>query len=288
MREELMQLAAALNRPAAEEPSMPEVDLAAAAAGITVVLPAGGFGFRMRAVGQDAGPGAQKSLLPLPNGETMIDRVIRQYAEAGFKRFVALVNFEGQAVEQHLAGGERWGVEVRCSYDPVATGSGKTGAILNAIENGILAADGTIVIQNPDCQVVGYGGNFAEDLVQAHLAAVRDLNAVATLVAVDGLMHPYTGMSLDGMRVREIAMYPFIPFPGHAGITVLTPEGLAVMRERGGQGHFERDMFPLWAEQGRLGAMLISHETWFAVDDRKAYREVSKAIETEMVETPRD
>lgn len=287
MREELMKLSAALLRPV-EEVTLPELDQKLGAAQTIVVLPAGGFGFRMRAVGQDSGPGAQKCLLPLPSGDTLIDRVIGQYVAAGFRRFVALVNYEGEAVERHLDGGSRWGVDVKCSYDPDATGSGRTGAILNALENGTLPADSPVIIHNADNQIVGYRGNFAEDLLRTHLAAVRDLKAVGTLAVVDGFKYPYTGVSVDGLRVRAVEMYPFVPVPAHAGITVLTTEGLAAMRERGGHGHFERDVFPRWAEAGRLGAMVISHETWFAVDDRKAYREITKAVEAEMTETPRD
>ncbi|HEU4753078.1 MAG TPA: hypothetical protein VFU47_08210, partial [Armatimonadota bacterium] len=106
MHQELARLAAELCRPGAA-PSLPQETLRAAAAGMVVALPAGGFGYRMRAV-EDTGAITQKALLPLPNGETLIGRLVRQYAAAGCRQFVALVNYEGQAVEEHLGDGSRW------------------------------------------------------------------------------------------------------------------------------------------------------------------------------------
>ena len=56
-----------------------------------VVIPAGGFGYRMRGATEAPGAVTQKALLPLPNGETLIGRLIRQYAAAGLREFVALL-----------------------------------------------------------------------------------------------------------------------------------------------------------------------------------------------------
>src|SRR5437899_11852509 len=107
MHEQLTALGAALCRPA-ERADEPVLDLRAVAGETVVALPAGGFGYRMRDVSAEAGGVTQKGLLPLPNGETLIGRVVRQYAEAGFRRFVALVNHAGEAVEEHLRGGGPW------------------------------------------------------------------------------------------------------------------------------------------------------------------------------------
>lgn len=281
MREELQALGEALCRPA--PPATAVVDLAAHAAETVVVIPAGGFGYRMRGVDEPEGTATQKSLLPLPNGETLIGRVIRQYAEAGFKQFVALLNYAGKEVEAHLDGGSPWGVEVRCSYDPESGGSGRTGAIVHAMDLGILPETAPTVVHNADCQIMRYEGSFTTDLLRTHVEAVDARNAIATLAAVDGIVYPYTGMSLDSGMVSEIAMYPFVPIPGHTGITVLTPEALVSMREnaRTSDKNFEQGLFPLWAAAGRLAALVISHRSWAAVDDRKTYRIFSQAVAEE-------
>ncbi len=278
MHSELQQLAHSLHVPKAAG-TREDVDLPAIAAGMVVVLPAGGFGYRMRAA-SDTGV-TQKSLLPLPNGETLIGRLIRQYAAAGFKQFVALVNYEGAAVEEHLAGGAPWSVEVRCSYDPQAVGSGRTGAMLNAMTNGTLPGDRAVLVHNADCHLMGYTGNFPLDFLNAHAAALSECGAVATLAAIDGIPYPFTGMSIREGVVTEIEMYPFIPVPVHTGITVLTAEALAQIRQHPPdvKGNFERDYFPRWAAEGRLGAMVLPYRHWVAVDDRKAYKLFCEAVE---------
>ena len=278
MKSELDQLARELFVPDAGDP-LPEVDLPRTAAGMVVALPAGGFGYRMRAA-SDTGV-TQKALLPLPNGETLIGRLVRQYAEAGFREFVALVNHEGAAVEAHLDGGRPWGVEVRCSYDPQPTGSGRTGAMLHAMAGGVLPADRPVLVHNADCHLMGYPGSFPRELLRTHAAAVERHGAVATLAAVDGSPYPYTGMSIRGGRVREVEMYPFIPVPVHTGITVLTPAALEQIHRHppGAKSNFERDYFPRWAAEGRLGAMVLPYRHWVAVDDRKAYKVFCEAVD---------
>jgi NDP-sugar pyrophosphorylase family protein len=282
MHEELAKLGADLCRPG-RTAAGPPADLSTAIGRAVVALPAGGFGYRMRGVTAEPGAVTQKSLLPLPNGETLAGRLVRQYAEAGFRQFVALVNYEGQEVEAHLGDGSRWGVEIRFSYDPDSKGSGRTGAMLHAMNAGVLPEDRTVVVHNADCHVMRYPGCFPHDLLAAHLHAVAEGNPVATLAAVDGTPYPFTGMSVRAGMVTEVAMYPFIPVPTHTGITVLTAEALAVIRGNAArsQKNFEADLFPCWASEGRLAAMVISHHNWVAVDDRKAYRVFCQVVQEE-------
>jgi NDP-sugar pyrophosphorylase family protein len=284
MHEELARLRAALCQGGSQATAD---DLAAAdvlLADAVIALPAGGFGYRMRSTSEGPGAVTQKALLPLPNGETLIGRLVREYAAVGARRFVALVNHEGEAVEGYLSDGAPWGVEVRCSYDPSAEGSGRTGALVHALNSGVLEPNVTLVVHNADCQVMRYPGSFPRDLAAAHLWAVRERNATATLAAVDGSPYAYTGMSIADGRVTGVEMYPFIPVPTHTGITVLTAEALAELRANaaGSKQNFERDMFPRWAAAGRLGAMVLGHDQWVAVDDRKAYRILSEALADEV------
>lgn len=279
MREELERLGAALCR-TTPHVAAADADLSALIRDAIVVMPAGGFGYRMRSVSETGGV-TQKSLLPLPNGETLVGRLVRQYAETGFRRFVALVNHEGKAVEEHLAGGAPWGVEIRVSYDPQEAGSGRTGAMLHAMNQGILPEQGTLVVHNADCHVYGYPGSFPRALLQAHVHASAGGEVAATLAAVDGTPYPFTGMSIADGRVTDVAMYPFIPVPTHTGITVLAPAALRSIRENAATSkkNFESDLFPRWAAEGRLAAMVISHTQWVAVDDRKSYRQFCQAVE---------
>lgn len=279
LSEELQRLGAALRQgdpqPATAMPP------AGAAADAVVVIPAGGFGYRMRGALEGEGALTQKALLPLPTGETLIGRLVRQYAAAGFREFVALVNHGGAEVEAHLDGGRPWGVEVRCSFDPEPTGSGRTGAIRHAINLGLLPADRVAVVHNADCPVIHYPGSFPQDLLAYHGSVARERGAVATVVAVDGYRYPYTGMAIREGRVTSIEMYPFIPVPAHTGISVLEPAALAEIAAQHppSRKNFEQDFFPRWATEERLAALVIGADQWIAVDDRKAYRQLTQALE---------
>lgn len=282
MHGELIALGEALCRPAADFDDG-SIDARPAASEVTVVIPAGGFGYRMRSVSVEASGVTQKALLPLPGGESLIGRLVRQYAEAGFLEVVALVNHDGKAVEEHLGDGAQSGVRVAYSYDPEPTGSGRTGAMVHAMDRGLLRVDRTVIVHNGDCHLMRYPGCFPHDLLRAHLRAAQARGAAATLAAVEGTPYPYTGMSIDDGMVTDVEMYPLIPVPTHTGITALSPQALVSLRENARQSkqNFERDMFPRWAAEGRLAAMVIPHEQWVAVDDRKSYRIFCQAVEEE-------
>lgn len=262
-------------------PDVPPDEVRALAREALVVIPAGGFGYRMRSAQDGPGQVTQKALLPLPDGNTLISRLVVEYREAGCTEFLALVNHEGQAVVEHLDGGRPWGVTVQASFDPEPTGSGRTGALLHARRQGLVPPGRTLVVHNADCHVFDYPGSFPADLLAHHLASRRRMDCLATLAAVDGSDYPFTGMRIQAGAVTAVEMYPFIPVPTHTGITVLTPEAvetLADAPDEPGRRNFERDMFPVWAAAGRLAAMVLSHRNWVAVDDRKAYERFRAAL----------
>ncbi|MBM3458922.1 MAG: hypothetical protein FJX77_10380, partial [Armatimonadetes bacterium] len=271
MYTELTTLGAALCQPGARIVGA-RPDLTAQAEQTVVALPAGGFGYRMRDLSAETGGVTQKALLPLPTGETLIERILRDYAEAGYRQFLALVNYEGQAVEAQVGDGSRWGVTLRYSYDPQPTGSGRTGAMVHALRDGLLPRGVRVAVHNADCQIYNYPGSFPRDFLAAHLQAVEQQGVQVTLAAVEGTPYPFTGMQIQDGRVTTVEMYPFIPVPTHTGITLLEPEAIATIEARAGvsQKNFESDLFPLWAQEGRLAALVTPHSHWVAVDDRKS------------------
>jgi NDP-sugar pyrophosphorylase family protein len=248
-----------------------------------VAIPAGGLGLRMRhPAARDEGL-TQKALLPLPNGEALILRIIRQYREAGFRRFVVLVNHAGAEVEAYLSGGRPWEVEVVTSYDPDPAGSGRTGALVHAMETEAVPMERAVIVHNADCQIIGYPGSFPRDLWQAHEHAYERGRVLATLAAVRGTYHTYTGMTIEDGRVSSVEVEPFIPLPTHTGISVLSPSALRLLRWglRHRTGNFERDHFPTWAKQYGLAALIIHQDRWIAVDDRKAYQRLCEFVAPE-------
>jgi len=96
----------------------------------TVALAAGGSGSRLKNITDELG--VHKTALELPNGETMIERVIKMYKELGVFSFVILVFNESESVIKLLGDGSKYGVNIAYSADP-GHAVGRGGAIKNAL-----------------------------------------------------------------------------------------------------------------------------------------------------------
>lgn len=241
-----------------------------------VVLPAGGEGSRLRTLmGSDA---VNKAALKLGD-ESLIRRTARMYRDAGVGRFVALIYHAGASVVEDLGDGKALGAEVRYSEDP-GRPVGRGGAILNAIQNGLLPEGATLIVHNPDDQIVRYPGSFVDDVLAGHLQGTR-AGAIATVVVVGETPYTYTGLRVEEGRVREIASYPPIPIPTHIGVSVLAPETFPYFRrmfDLSQKMDFEGVMFPKLVEEGRLYAVLIPSECWIAVNDPKGAKRFLEAV----------
>ncbi|OGG51231.1 MAG: hypothetical protein A3F84_17925 [Candidatus Handelsmanbacteria bacterium RIFCSPLOWO2_12_FULL_64_10] len=241
-----------------------------------VVLPAGGEGSRLRTLlGSDA---MNKAALKLGD-ESLIRRTARMYRDAGVGRFVALIYHAGASVVEDLGDGKALGAEVRYSEDP-GRPVGRGGAILNAIQNGLLPEGATLIVHNPDDQIVRYPGSFVDDALAGHLQGAR-AGAIATVVAVGETPYTYTGLRVEEGRVREIASYPPVPIPTHIGVSVLAPETFPYFRrmfDLSQRMDFEGVMFPKLVEEGRLYAVLIPTECWIAVNDPKGAKRFMEAM----------
>jgi NDP-sugar pyrophosphorylase family protein len=246
------------------------------AAACTVALAVGGYGTRLRSV-TDA-LNVNKNAVRVGDGVTLIETTIRMYRDAGFADFVALVYHQAESIVELLGDGSHLGVAIRYSYDP-AMPVGRGGAIRNALENGTIAPDRSLIVHNPDDVIVRYAGSFAADLVAAHLAGVRR-GMVATAVMVEGKAAPYTGMLVKDGTVREVWPYPVVPIPAHVGVTVFAPAALASfgdvfdLRQK---MDFEAVLFPILAAAGTLYTFFIPRRCWLQVNDPKALDEL-KAI----------
>jgi NDP-sugar pyrophosphorylase family protein len=243
--------------------------LHAFAAECVVALPVGGEGSRLRSVTDSLG--IQKNALRLPNGETLIERTVRMYREAGFREFVALVFHRAGSIVDLLGDGSRLGVRVQYSQDP-ENPVGRGGAIRNALENGTIPRTKSLIVHNPDDVIARYAGSFPRDVVAAHVAGTR-AGALATAVVVEGARVAYTGMRLNDGMVEEVVPYPFVPIPAHVGVTLFSPEVYEFFErlfDLTKKTDFEGVLFPLLARDGRLYSATIPTETWFQVNDPKS------------------
>ena len=245
-----------------------------------VALAVGGEGARLKAVTDSQQ--VHKTALRLPNGETMTERTIRIYREAGFHDFVALVFHHAQSVIDTLGDGSRLGVRITYSHDPERP-VGRGGAIRNALDNGSIPGDKSLIVHNPDDQIIRYEGSFPHDIVAGHLAGVQR-GMLATAIVVDGTPYTYTGMKIGEGVVEQIEMYPHIPIPTHVGVTVFSPgvyDYFIKLFDLTKKVDFESRLFPLLASERRLYSFMIPGRCWLSVNDPKALKQLIELVQNE-------
>ncbi|HJT58411.1 MAG TPA: sugar phosphate nucleotidyltransferase [Ktedonobacteraceae bacterium] len=243
-----------------------------------VALAVGGEGSRLKAITESQQ--VHKTALRLPDGETMAERTIRMYRDAGFRDFVALVFHHAQSVIDTLGDGGRLGVHITYSHDPERP-VGRGGAIRNALDNGSIPRTKNLIVHNPDDQIIRYEGSFPHDIAAGHLAGVQR-GMLATAVVVDGTPYTYTGMKIDQGVVEQIEMYPFIPIPTHVGVTVFSPgiySYFTKLFDLTRKVDFESVLFPLLAEEKRLYSFMIPGRCWLSVNDPKALAKLTELVQ---------
>ena len=243
-----------------------------------VVMPAGGKGTRIRSETQNEG--INKVMISIDGKESMIERAVREYAEAGFERFVVLTGFLAEKVEAHLGDGARWGVRIRYSADPGGRRVGNAGAILHALNNGTLDDSLVSIVHNPDDVVVRMKKPYGEVFLEGHLRA-RKSGCIATFVVVPETPYQYSGMIIRKGKVLDTIKYPMIAIPAHTGITVFGPEAYTYFKKLVSlevESSFENVVCPVLVREGRLFAINIPSGTWIPVNDLKGIEAAREAL----------
>jgi len=245
-----------------------------------VVLPAGGRGLRIRNESQRGD--ISKAMMKI-NGLSMIEKAIQDYSSAGIKRFVVLTGFLAEKVEEHLGDGSRWGVEIRYSCDPDGRKVGNAGAILNALNNGILDDASTSIVHNPDDVIVGMSRPYGDVFLEGQVKAKKN-GCVATFVVVPDTPFQYSGLIIEKGRVKDVTKYPPIAVPAHTGITIFDPEVYSYFRRLVSlevESSFENIVCPVLAKENRLFAINIPSESWIPVNDLKGIENARQALTRE-------
>lgn len=243
-----------------------------------VALMAGGESTRYAAVLN--GKKVNKNAHELPNGDTMIEMTIRAYRDAGIKKFVALVFHNAHSIEDRLGDGASLGVEITYSHDPEQP-VGKGGAVRNALENGSIPKDATLLVVNPDDLILNFPGSFVRYIGEGYLEG-RSKDMLATAALVPGQAYPGTGMMVVDNRVVDTEMYPYIPVPLHAGISVFSPEIFPRFYELfplNKKSDFEQVLYPLLAKEKKLWSVGLTKGQWIAVNDLKTYKQLIDLLE---------
>lgn len=245
----------------------------------TVVLTAGGEGSRFHNI--PGASGIQKSAFVLPTGESMLERTIKIYRDAGLKDFVILAYHHAESIEKLIGDGSTLGVSVAYSYDP-GKPVGRGGAMKHALASGVIRKGRYLIVHNPDDQLVGNPVLIVKESAEAHIKEAEK-GALATAIMVGGTNYEFSGFEIVDGKVVGAQLYPFISMPTHIGMTIFSPEiveyfeRLFSLTEK---TDFESVLFPVLTAERKLAAHFIPNDSWISVNDEKGLKKLLKALET--------
>ncbi|MHC8508130.1 MAG: nucleotidyltransferase family protein [Rhodospirillales bacterium] len=209
------------------------------------VIMAGGEGRRLRPLTDDT----PKPLLPV-GGASLIETMLGALERQGFRRVYIAVNYLGEKIKDALGDGGAFGLDVRYLEEdrPLGT-AGALSLLPETPEHPVLVMNGDILTR-ADLRA----------MVRAH----RQSAAAATMgVREHETQTPYGVITFDGDAIRTIEEKPIQTHWVNAGIYVLAPEALNVLRP--GEPADMTDLFARLIESGRLAGGYPIRDYWLDV-----------------------
>lgn len=210
-----------------------------------VVLMAGGLGNRLRPLTEDT----PKPLLKIGH-KPLLETIIEAFTQCQFRRFYISVNYRAERIKEHFGDGRGWGCEIRYLEEREQLGTAGALALLPD------RPAAPLIVMNGD---VLTKVNFAS-LVDFH----REQRASATMcVRAYDFQVPYGVVNLRGQQIESIVEKPVHAFFVNAGIYVLEPSALDLVRSD------ERldmtDLFEALIREKRSTAAFPIREYWIDI-----------------------
>ena len=177
-----------------------------------VVLLAGGLGTRLRPLTNDT----PKPMLTV-GGKPLLEIIILNFIEFGFRRFYISVNYKAEIVENYFGDGSKWNIDIQYIHEGEKLGTaGPLGLLPNRPEHAMIVMNGDLLTK------VDF------DLLLNFHSAHR---ARATMCVREyDFQVPYGVVKLDSHRLVAIEEKPVQRFFVNAGIYVFEPEVLDLVR----------------------------------------------------------
>jgi dTDP-glucose pyrophosphorylase len=176
-----------------------------------VVLMAGGLGTRLRPLTNDC----PKPLLKV-GGKPVMETILENFLEYGFRRFYLSVNYKAEMIETHFGDGSRWGAEI--SYIHECKQLGTAGAL-------------SLLPEKPQESLLVMNGDL---LTKVNFQQLIDFHSVhqaqATMCVREySFQVPYGVVNMEKHRLTGIEEKPKQRFFVNAGIYVLEPAVLELI-----------------------------------------------------------
>lgn len=229
---------------------------------VTALILAGGFGTRLRPVVSD-----RPKPMALVNGIPFLEILIDSLAEKGVRRFVLLIGYMGEMIEDYFKQRQSESLEIRFAHEETPLGTG--GAVKNAEE---FASDPSLLVNGDtffDGDIEGllkfHGQKGAS--VTLSLLAVPDVNRYGTVVAdTDGRIRGF----------REKDSRKAAPGLINAGLSLLSKEFINGLPS-GQAFSMERDIFPSLALSGKMFG-LAQERPFFDIGTPESYEAFKRYV----------
>jgi dTDP-glucose pyrophosphorylase len=222
----------------------------------SVLIMAGGLGTRL---------GELTRNLPKPlvriGGRPILEMLIRDLAQQGFRRIVLAVNYKADLIEQYFSTGQRFGVQIDYVREPMPLGT--AGAIRLAEP----MLDQEFIVTNADLLT---RVNFRE-LLSFHR---REQHRFTVAVIESTLQLRYGLIQTEGSRVVAIKEKPALKHFVNAGIYVLDKGVIDLIPT---VGRFDMDEFieAALARRELVGCFPI-HEYWTDIGEPEDFRRATE------------
>ncbi|OYT43290.1 MAG: hypothetical protein B6U88_01475 [Candidatus Aenigmarchaeota archaeon ex4484_56] len=239
-----------------------------------VIVLAGGRAKRMGKIDKP------KALLEL-NGTTLVDHMMTQLSNCGFKDFIFLTGYKHEYIENHVGDGSRYGVSVKYSVEP-ETVKGKGKALKYALVNNKIDTTKRALICFPDDLFLDK--KLPIKFLLHHLQGVESKNTLMTALFVSGTNYPYGVGEIDSEQiVIKFTEKPFIHQYTSTGLYIVEPQVFDEiykeidLNSEGGI-EFEDSVLPKLAAEKKVFAMIVPSSIWLSINTFKEYENAEKIL----------
>jgi len=179
-----------------------------------MIIMAGGQGKRLRPNTKNC----PKAML-LIDGKPMLGHLIERAKAEGFQRFILVVHYLGNMVEEYCGDGSRWDVQIDYLREESPLGTAGGLSLLNP------RPEAPFIVSNVDVRTnLSY-----KDIISYH--AKHD--AAATMaVRVHEWQHPFGVVQTQGVKIVGFEEKPIVRNHINAGVYVLNPDTLDALKTR--------------------------------------------------------
>jgi len=219
----------------------------------TVVIMAGGRGTRLLPF-TEATP---KPML-LVSGKPILENIIVQARNQGFKNFILAINYLGNIIEEYFGDGSFLDVNIKYVKETTPLGTAGALALLNPA---------------PQDDLVVLNGDVISDINYADLLDFHLQNQAAGTMAVQPFewVNPYGIVQIEELEIIDFHEKPTIKFLINAGIYAISPMSLNLIKNS--EPLQMPDLFMEIRKEGGKTIVYPVHEKWIDVGSKESLSE---------------